>query len=758
MVEQQPKLDGGEPLSDHDERNSSSPGSSNEGSNAKNRDDSCNKNKRHIACLLCRRRKLRCDGARPKCSTCSRLNHRCEYTDVLRKAGPRRGYVRSLETRVTQLEAMLLQAKLDPMTGVALDNGIEAGSQFSSGNGAHPGLSSDIPGDAIQAGMRKGLEATSFAKTCAIDSARGIPAGELEGGITWDTESRLPFADNQQLAELNMDESMPPDELIAELMEVFFTGINRTFPILDRIRFLTLMSLAPPQRPKLFLQYAVYSTGASMSDKYKQLAPLFYKRACNYINRAETSSNIKDVANIQFVQALVLMGTYEYRYGMFPQAWLRVGATVRSCQMLNMHILDLETYNNDGITQSDSILTDEFRRTFWMAYVCDRTASSGTGWPAILNLEEVFTKVPLEDNLFLAGKPAPCITIEKLFENPEIIIKYKSSRFLIYILYSECQGELAKLIKAPIKHRDFSANSPWLKQFQRIDNMLSSLIFIVPPISSVPEDDRNMTVNLHLMVQTGILCLNKCALLAMQTCPELATQFNRQDLLKRCTSAASEITLMIRMSKDISTINCHPFNTFTIYTCARFFLTAVESGIPEYTRFKPHLDFLITTLRIMRTHMPMAQMFCDNIVTAAAQLYGRSATVPEYLGEMEHCFWPEPTIRVTDDAPREARNMGPKVFTDIREPNVMEAMMATPEGASTIHTMDVSLEDMINDVSSVSSRSGDTQGSYGFMANTPAMGLPVLDWTSMMTADSMFNEIMGNPVIVQQNTGDDLFN
>jgi hypothetical protein len=55
---------------------------------------------KRIACILCRRRKLRCDGARPACGTCKRLAHDCVYDEVRRKSGPKRGYVKALEERL----------------------------------------------------------------------------------------------------------------------------------------------------------------------------------------------------------------------------------------------------------------------------------------------------------------------------------------------------------------------------------------------------------------------------------------------------------------------------------------------------------------------------------------------------------------------------------------------------------------------------------------------------------------------------------
>lgn len=55
---------------------------------------------KRIACVLCRKKKLRCDGARPECSTCKRLSHDCAYDEARKKSGPKRGYVKLLEQRL----------------------------------------------------------------------------------------------------------------------------------------------------------------------------------------------------------------------------------------------------------------------------------------------------------------------------------------------------------------------------------------------------------------------------------------------------------------------------------------------------------------------------------------------------------------------------------------------------------------------------------------------------------------------------------
>lgn len=56
---------------------------------------------KRLACIVCRRRKLKCDGIKPSCSTCARLGHTCAYDEVRKKSGPKRGYVKALEERLS---------------------------------------------------------------------------------------------------------------------------------------------------------------------------------------------------------------------------------------------------------------------------------------------------------------------------------------------------------------------------------------------------------------------------------------------------------------------------------------------------------------------------------------------------------------------------------------------------------------------------------------------------------------------------------
>ena len=96
-----------QPSDSNENRQSPTQNNSQEGQ----KDDAANKQKR-IACVLCRKRKLRCDGARPTCGTCKRLSHDCAYDEVRKKSGPKRGYVKLLEARLRTYSRINMNSKV----------------------------------------------------------------------------------------------------------------------------------------------------------------------------------------------------------------------------------------------------------------------------------------------------------------------------------------------------------------------------------------------------------------------------------------------------------------------------------------------------------------------------------------------------------------------------------------------------------------------------------------------------------------------
>lgn len=96
----QPEINFGSIPSSHSGQNPTSQNSGQAATDSNNGDSSYVPRPKRIACAVCRRRKLRCDGRKPSCGTCSRLGHECTYDEARKKSGPKRGYVKQLEARL----------------------------------------------------------------------------------------------------------------------------------------------------------------------------------------------------------------------------------------------------------------------------------------------------------------------------------------------------------------------------------------------------------------------------------------------------------------------------------------------------------------------------------------------------------------------------------------------------------------------------------------------------------------------------------
>jgi hypothetical protein len=70
-----------------------------------------------LACLRCRSRKQKCDGAQDQCSTCRRLGLECHYKAHLTpRPDQKKMYIRALEDHIARLEELLAESGHDSVT------------------------------------------------------------------------------------------------------------------------------------------------------------------------------------------------------------------------------------------------------------------------------------------------------------------------------------------------------------------------------------------------------------------------------------------------------------------------------------------------------------------------------------------------------------------------------------------------------------------------------------------------------------------
>ncbi|CAN9088198.1 unnamed protein product [Alternaria alternata] len=235
-----------------------------------------NKVKR-IACVLCRKRKLRCDGARPTCSTCKRLSHDCAYDEVRKKSGPKRGYVKLLEQRLQQVETLL-------KTQDTADSSKEAPRQDSASayvaNTINQALSNSRDGLNATNNFQAGTNASRTAGASPFQNA-GTTGNDAETEPSW------------EMIGLGLEEPLPPQEIMDDLYQIYFSKLHLSMPIIHRPRFMAALNLAPHMRPPII-------TNLPASDE------AFEKSRPMATGPLEDIFNPGGVANLQALGGIVL--------------------------------------------------------------------------------------------------------------------------------------------------------------------------------------------------------------------------------------------------------------------------------------------------------------------------------------------------------------------------------------------------------------------------------------------------------------------
>ncbi|KAK6531383.1 hypothetical protein TWF281_008190 [Arthrobotrys megalospora] len=574
---------------------------------------------KRIACVVCRKRKLKCDGARPACGTCSRLGHNCSYDEIRRKSGPKRGYVKALEARLAQVETLLKTqdgpGDTPPINKIDSMNPISQNSlNFSISNVA----------DFQQVLAKKKQEQAQAQKAAAqrapfnvddiqpftnVPDYRGFPETGMDHVATGGFGSGMPDSGlSWEMIQLGIDEALPDQHVIDELHDIYFTKVAPYGPIIHKGRYLASLDLAPQMRAPICLRYAIWMMAASVSDQYSSLQTVFYRRARKYAEEAEMRGHGEHIVSVQFAQTWGLLATYEYRLMYFPRAWMSAGRSVRLCQMLGLNRLD-----GIGLDVKQCIAPpkdwtelEERRRTFWIAFCTDRYASIGTGWPMQIDEKDIMTHLPSSDEAFAAGRPTKSYTLKEALTPggaPSL------SSYAGVIIMAALIGRNLLHLHRPDEGEDDSdyEKGEFWRRHRHMDNILLNTVMSLPPHFKLPNGimDPNIVFT-NMNIHTCTICLHQAAIFKADKF-KLPSSVSKESKY-RCVSAAAQITAIMKMigSQDMTAMN--PFVSFCLYVAARVFVQYLKSN-PNDENIRSSLDFLISAMGHLKKLNPLTESF-----------------------------------------------------------------------------------------------------------------------------------------------------
>ncbi|RDW94138.1 putative C6 transcription factor Prf [Aspergillus mulundensis] len=542
---------------------------------------------KRIACAVCRRRKLRCDGRKPSCGTCSRLGHECTYDEARKKSGPKRGYVKQLEARLAQVETLLKTQ--------------EPGTASVSQPQEHT-FPVNLPNEPSGASMH-------VMGSSMNNSISPTEAPAASGPTSSFTPERMDAANTfgWDMISLGLEEPFPAREVIHELNLIYFDKVHPFLPIIHRPRYMAAMDFAPSSRPPACLQYIVWAHAAAVSEKYSNLHALFYQRARKYIELDQMKGLGEGILTLTHCQAWLLIGCYEYKMMFFPRAWLSAGSAARLAVMLGLHRLDGEGLEVKQCLPMPRDWTEkeERRRVFWMAFAVDRYASIGTGWPTCIDERDIMTNLPATEEAFINGKSEKTARLSDVLQGTDLaeLSAFGSVAFVSCLL----GRNLTHLHRPEPQDNDNDLNGVFWQRHRSHDNILLHFALSMPSHLRLPAGIADPNVLFcNLAVHTSTICLHQAAIFKAER-----NSMPNQIILeskRRCIVAADQISSIMKMVSSMDMSKMNPFVSFCVYVAARVFVQYLKFR-PDDTAARSSLQFVFAVLDALKNQNPLTESF-----------------------------------------------------------------------------------------------------------------------------------------------------
>ncbi|KAL8736190.1 MAG: hypothetical protein Q9166_000345 [cf. Caloplaca sp. 2 TL-2023] len=579
---------------------------------------------KRVACAICRKRKLKCDGGRPKCGTCARLGHNCAYDEVRRKSGPKRGYVKELEARLAQVETQLKtktkEAKpptpsessqsQDRYTYTSPSDNAFA-SVFGSGDPMHDVMG--IPGPANDFFNNMGQSNGGSAVPDILPDLQDLnQASAFDDGMTW------------EMIGLGLEEPLPTQEAIDELHEIYFTQVHPSMPMLHPYRYRASMGLAPHMRPPVSLRYAMWCLAAKLSDKYHSHQEVFYRRARKYAELDEMKGLGEAFVSVPHCQTWILICSYEFQMMFFPRAWSSVGRAVRLAMMMGLNRLDGPGLDVKQVLQPprDWTETEERRRTFWMGYCVDRYASMGTGWPMAVDERDIRSNLPANEENYEQSIEQSTVPLTGSIssEGASKLSPFAGTVFMAHIF----GRNLTHLHRPTQDEDDHDLQGEFWKRHRSLDNTLLHTSMSLPPHLRLPAGIRDVNiVFINMSIHTSTICLHQAAIFKADQRKLPQSVIDQSST--RCLLAATEIANIMRLISHLDSkgvcldLWCrgyvfadhgqmNPFLAFCLYVAARVFIHELKKS-PNESEIRSSLEFLLAAMQLFRRTNPLSESF-----------------------------------------------------------------------------------------------------------------------------------------------------
>ncbi|MCJ1284226.1 hypothetical protein MMC26_003557 [Xylographa opegraphella] len=354
-----------------------------------------------LACIACRRKKIRCSGEKPACKHCLRSRIPCVYKVTTRKAAPRTDYMAMLDKRLKRMEERVI--KIIPIQ--------ETGKLSSIGR-------ANVKPSSVQPPKTNGTKKRAADEAFSNDLEEWSQSSMNRTGHTRHV-SGVDYTENRLLAE--GAESLPPKEIQEHLSEVFFDCLyGQSYHLLHKPSFMRRLR-AGTIPPVLILAVCAVAARFSTHPQVACSDPAFLRGEPWAKPARDIVLRRYDEPNITILTVLLILGLHEFGTCHGGRSWMLGGMAIRMAYALQLHReLDHDPLGRKQDKSSELSFTDREirRRTMWACFLMDRFNSSGTERPPFANEENIQVQLPIKESHFQMEVPGPTESLDGSVPNP----------------------------------------------------------------------------------------------------------------------------------------------------------------------------------------------------------------------------------------------------------------------------------------------------------------------------------------------------
>ncbi|KAF2502888.1 hypothetical protein BU16DRAFT_449455, partial [Lophium mytilinum] len=583
-----------------------------------------------LACIACRRKKIRCSGEKPACRHCLRSRIPCVYKVTTRKAAPRTDYMAMLDKRLKRMEDRVI--KLIPKEN--------AGSVPPMGRSV---VKPPLPGTVPKPSATKKRAADEAFGNDLEDWSKSGASKQVEENATATSKART-TEEGKLLTE--GVESLPSKEMQEHLAEVYFDFVyGQSYPLLHKPSF--MRRLAAGNVPPV-LTLAICAISARFSTHPQLRTEPAFLRGEEWATKArEIALKRYDAPNITILIVYLLLGLHEFGTCQGGRSWMFGGMAQRMAYALQLHRdLDYDPLGGEnGERKKLSFIDREIRRrTMWSCFLMDRFNSSGTERPLFVNEQFIQVQLPVKEQLYIdeiAGSTEDLDGGASTSNSEQLTDTTANMGVMAYLIrLVSIWGELIKYLNLGGLERETVPTWDPESTFNCIKGRLQKFKETLPETlhhneenlkSHAIEGSANQLLYLHILYYQSVLFLNRFArpsTASGDSIPKLRRTSRLADsgahtpnevpqeflaeAARNALEAAEQVSIVISASMDHNVVA--PFVGYSAFFSSTIHIRGVFSKNPQLEeQSKKYLASNVKYLTKMKKYWGMFHYIAENL-------------------------------------------------------------------------------------------------------------------------------------------------